>query len=286
MALLPSPSPSRPSRSTQRISDMVEPQAPPYIVRDTVEPQILAPDARNTAISWTGGKDCNLALLDAWRNPQLHVTSLVVFRPPDAIFRAHPLTLAEAQAESLGLPLLHVLIPNDAPDFKAAYVAGMRNLLLEHGIEVIATGDMDLIGSMQRNWIQECGEEAGIDAYLPLWQAERGACLRRLLAENFVVVFSCVKSPWFSASWIGRRLDASTLELIEAMAAAAPTDGAKPLDLGGERGEYHTMVLDGPLYARPVHVEGGAPAELEGQPGQKAGERWWTLKLARRLADP
>ena len=69
------------------------------------------------------------------------------------------------------------------------------------------------------------------------------------------------------------------------MAAAAPTDGAKPLDLGGERGEYHTMVLDGPLYARPVHVEGGA-FELEGQPGQKAGERWWTLKLGRRLADP
>ena len=56
--------------------------------------------------------------------------------------------------------------------------------------------------------------------------------------------------------------------------------------MGGERGEYHTMVLDGPLYARPVHVEGGAPAELEGQPGQKAGERWWTLKLGRRLADP
>ena len=41
---------------------------------------------------------------------------------------------------------------------------------------------------------------------------------------------------------------------MEAMAAAAPTDGAKPLDLGGERGEYHTMVLDGPLYARPVHA--------------------------------
>ena len=93
------------------------------------------------------------------------------------------------------------------------------------------------------------------------WLSTRRACLRRLLAERFVVVFSCVKSPWFSASWIGRRLDASTLEIMEAMAAARPTDGAKPLDLGGERGEYHTMVLDGPLYARPVHVEGGAPAE-------------------------
>ena len=43
---------------------------------------------------------------------------------------------------------------------------------------------MDLVGSMPRNWIQLCGEEAGVDAYLPLWQAERGACLRRLIAER------------------------------------------------------------------------------------------------------
>ena len=43
------------------------------------EAQALGATASNTAVSWTGGKDCNLALLDAWRNPQLHVTSLVVF---------------------------------------------------------------------------------------------------------------------------------------------------------------------------------------------------------------
>ena len=44
------------------------------------------------------------------------------------------------------------------------------------------------------------------------------------------------------------------------------------------------MVLDGPLYARPVHIEGGAPAELEGQPGQKAGERWWTIRVRQAAA--
>lgn len=248
-----------------------------------VETQALAPDARPTAISWTGGKDCNLSLLDAWRNPKLRVTSLVVFRPQDAVFRAHPLKLAEAQAECLGLPLLHVIIPSDTPDYKAAYVAGMRQLRAEHGIEVIATGDMDLVGSMARNWIEECGEEAGIEAFLPLWQADRGALLRRLLAEGFVVVFSCVKSPWFDGSWVGRRLDAAAVETMEDMAAAPPPPldggggGAKPLDLGGERGEYHTMVLAGPLYARAVPLEAGEPLELRDQPGQKAGERWWTI---------
>ena len=53
----------------------------------------------------------------------------------------------------------------------------------EHGIQVMITGDMDLVGSMQRNWIEECGEECGMDAYLPLWKADRSTCLEQLLQE-------------------------------------------------------------------------------------------------------
>ena len=69
----------------------------------TRAPQALAPGARPTAVSWTGGKDCNLALLIAWRDPTLRVTSLVVFRPQDAAFRAHPLDLRWRVEESMCL---------------------------------------------------------------------------------------------------------------------------------------------------------------------------------------
>ena len=117
-------------------------------------------------------------------------------------------------------------------------------------------------------------------AYLPLWQAERAACLRQLLAEGCHVIFSCVKSPWFDASWIGRRIDKATLATMEAMARGPPPGHADvaALDLGGEKGEYHTMCLSGPLHRWPVTLEElPAPTELVGQPGQKDGERWWTL---------
>ena len=197
----------------------------------TRAPQALAPGARPTAVSWTGGKDCNLALLMAWRDPTLRVTSLVVFRPQDAAFRAHPLELSEMQAASLGLPLRHVII--DGVDYKASYVAGMRRLRAEHGVEVIATGDVDLVGTMRRNWIEECGEEAGVAAFLPLWRADRGELLRRMLEEGLEIVFSCVKAPWFDATWIGRRLDDATLAAMEAVAATERGDGVLALDLGG-----------------------------------------------------
>ena len=84
----------------------------------------------------------------------MRVVALVVFRPKAAVFRAHPLRIMEAQAASLMLPLLEVEITGE-PSYKDSYVAGMRRLRAEQGIEVMVTGDMDLVGSMQRNWIEE-----------------------------------------------------------------------------------------------------------------------------------
>lgn len=229
----------------------------------------------------------------------LEVVALVVFRPRDAAFKAHPLALMEAQAAALDLPLLHVVIAvrqdgdrvgeaNEkggaesdaegeavpvASSYKEAYVSGMLRLSTEHGVKVIATGDMDLVGTMQRNWIEECGEEAGIEAFLPLWKADRATCLRQLLDEGFQVVFSCVKSPWFDGNWIGRSLSRETLRVMQEKVQSLD------LDLGGERGEYHTMCLDGPLYLWAVQAELDAPRELEAQPGQKEGERWWVMAV-------
>ena len=142
-----------------------QPQAPTVV--DYAIPQTMDAEAIPTAVSWTGGKDCNLTLLHAARNPRLRVVCLVVFRPKDAKFQAHPIPFMEAQAAALGLPLVHVEITAE-PSYKDSYVAGMRGLTDTHGVKVIATGDMDLVGTMKRNWIEECGEECGIEAYLPL----------------------------------------------------------------------------------------------------------------------
>jgi len=68
----------------------------------------------------------------------------------------------------------------------------------------------------------------------------------------------------------------ATLAALEAVAAMTRADGVPALDLGGEHGEYHTMVLDGPLYAHRLPRAPGPPVELEGQPGQR--ERWWTIQ--------
>ena len=184
----------------------------------------------------------------------------------------------DAQAAALNLPLVHVEITSE-PSYKESYVAGMRGLAETHGVKVIATGDMDLVGTMKRNWIEECGEECGIEAYLPLWKTDRESNIRAMHAEGIKPVFSCVKSPWFDGTWIGRELDVKALDEMMGMT----TEPA--LDVGGERGEYHTMCVDSPLFSAPVDIgQAGAGAgvsvsvrELRGEKGQKEGEAWWVM---------
>lgn len=119
------------------------------------EEQAVSEQSRLAAVSWTGGKDCNLALLKAWRDASLRVQALVVFRPKDAAFRAHPLPIMEVQAASLQLPLLHIEVGSE-PSYKESYVAGMKGLKEDHGIEVIVTGAASWIFIKDLLFFQAC----------------------------------------------------------------------------------------------------------------------------------
>ena len=262
-------------------------------------------------VSWTGGKDCNLALLQCWRDPSLNVTHLVVFRPEGkADFEAHPQKIMQAQADALGLTLLFLTIPSNL-SYRQGYVNAVKSLRDDHGITVIATGDMDLVDieNSSDNYIKECCMMAGggIRTYLPLWKADREECLTNLvIEEGYEIIFSCVKSPWFDASWCGRRLNEETFQTMITMSEkvqfnedemidwGSKDPRRKPLDLGGENGEYHSMVLDGPLYRYGIEVtgvtddDGRATSEscarekpikiraVVSGPAKNGEDRWWT----------
>ena len=119
----------------------------------------------------------------------------------------------------------------------------------------------------------------GLRTYLPLWGADRAGLLAALLSERFRIVFSCLKSPWFTAEWIGRELDADGLAHLHKLTES------EGMDLGGERGEYHTMCLDGPLYRYPLRLQSTQPHQLgQGTAGKPEGAAWWVLECEEVVA--
>jgi len=102
-------------------------------------------DTKKAALSFTGGKDCLLALSEV-HGKEVDVTVLVTFGPPEAFleeeeegeegasdsdktetkekkkkktFLAHPLRVMKMQARALGLP--HVVMPIQGPNYLESY---------------------------------------------------------------------------------------------------------------------------------------------------------------------
>jgi diphthine-ammonia ligase len=181
----------------------------------------MNPASANAAVLWTGGKDSLLALHEA-----------------------HPVSLMKLQAEALALP--HFLWPVSAP-FAESYEAGLRWLKDTLDIGTVITGDIAEVGGSP-NWIRERSRPVGLNVLTPLWGRDRLALLEGLLAARFKVVFSCVKTRWLDAGWVGRELDHQAIAGLRSLRAQ------NGLDLCGEEGEYHTLVTDAPHFNQRVQL--------------------------------
>jgi diphthine-ammonia ligase len=196
----------------------------------------------SAAVLWTGGKDSALAL---YRAARLDVTELVTFVPPNADFRAHNLRLMAAQARAVGLPHRHMVIE---PPFDAGYERAFRELRAS-GIDRVVSGDIAAIGG-QPNFIDAPAKRAGLELELPLWGVDRRAHLEQIIALGFDVLLTYVNEPWLGPEWVGRHLDEQALVELSAL------NRDNGLDVAGENGEYHSMVLAGPGWQRALRVEG------------------------------
>jgi uncharacterized protein (TIGR00290 family) len=198
---------------------------------------------QNTAMFWTGGKDCSLALYEA-RRDGYEISCLVTFAPLNPNFLAHPLAFIKLQAQSLALPH-HILYISEP--FDISYEVALCKLRDEMGINTVITGDIAEVNGSP-NWIRERSRPVGMNVLTPLWGRERLALLQQQLANGFKIVFSCVNTRWLALSWVGRELDES------AIADLREVHKRTGLDLCGEDGEYHTLVTDGPSFTRRICI--------------------------------
>lgn len=195
------------------------------------------------AVLWTGGKDSVLALYEA-RLSGLPIVNLVTFIPDGADFLAHPLFMMEAQAKALNLP--HRTLTISEP-FQENYEKAIASIRVNYGVETLVTGDISQVDGFP-NWIRERSRPSGMKVFTPLWEKDRKTILNRLLSLHFKVIFSGVRKPWLTEDWLGREITESSLEQLKALGRETG------LDLCGEQGEYHTLVLDGPGFYKRIKI--------------------------------
>jgi uncharacterized protein (TIGR00290 family) len=195
------------------------------------------------ALSWSGGKDSALALLELrvvlGRDPCALITTVTDTYNRISMHGVRRELLA-LQAQALGLPLAEVLIPPSCSN--ELYETRMREAFASkrlRSVAEVAFGDLFL--EDVRAYREERLAAAGKYGLFPLWGRDTTELARRFIALGFQAVIVCVDPRVLDPSFAGRRYD-------ERLLAELPPD----IDPCGENGEFHTFVYGGPIFRRPI----------------------------------
>jgi len=207
-------------------------------------------------VSWSSGKDA------AWMLHQLrlaHPKSVggLLTTTNEAFDRVamHGVRreILEAQAAAAGLPLHVVPLPwpcsND--EYDARLGAAVARAVAD-GFTHVAFGDLFL--EDVRRYREERLAGTGLTPLFPLWRTTPTAALaREMVAGGLRAYLSTVDPRVLDASFAGRAFDAALLDSLP-----------PAVDPCGERGEFHSCVVAGPMFARPLDVVVGETVTRDG----------------------
>lgn len=192
--------------------------------------------------SWSGGKDSCLALYRVLQQGDRAAALLTMLTEDGIRSRSHGLSLdlLQAQARSLDIPL--ITRPASWDRYEEAFVAALKGFSAQ-GIDHGVFGDIDLEHHLQ--WVENVCGRAGIQPHEPLWQQARRDLLQEFIGLGFTATVVAIRQESLDSSFLGRTLDLATVADMEAAG----------IDASGEKGEYHTVVTSGPIFAAPIELE-------------------------------
>ncbi|MCK1983039.1 MULTISPECIES: diphthine--ammonia ligase [Peribacillus] len=191
--------------------------------------------------SFSGGKDSVLALYKAMKIGEA-VGLIVMLEEEGKRSRSHgmPPELIHAQAESIGLPVYTAAASWN--DYEKVFMR-LLEIAKDQGAEVLVTGDLDM--PAHGCWHDKVTKNAGLKLGMPLWEMNHREAVEEFMNLGFVTLIVTVNlSLGMREDDLGRTLTYEYVKELE----------ARGIDPCGEGGEFHTTVIDGPIFKQPVPV--------------------------------
>jgi uncharacterized protein (TIGR00290 family) len=212
-------------------------------------------DLDKVALSWSGGKDCALALYEIQQHHQYEVTALLTTITQDynrISMHGVRLVLLERQAEAVKLPLKKVFVPANCTNEMYAEIMEKEMLRLKsEGINTVAFGDIFL--QDVREYRENNLAKVGMKAIFPLWGRNSLELVKSFINLGFKAVITTIDPRKLNKEFCGSIIDASFLDSL-------PQD----VDAAGENGEFHSFVFNGSVFKSSIRFTVGEKVFRDG----------------------
>lgn len=213
---------------------------------------------RPVLLSWSGGKDAAWTLHALRGRGDVEVVGLLttVTAGYDRI-AMHGIRrdVLHAQARAVGLPLVEAVIQprSDNALYEAAIAAALDEARVRWPtLDTVAFGDLFL--EDVRAWREASLARLGWRVETPLFGADTADLARTMVDGGLRALLCCVDTEQLDAAFSGRAFDATLLDELPS--------GCDPC---GENGEFHTLVVDGPMFMQALQVRRGEQVLRDGR---------------------
>ena len=218
----------------------------------------------NLVSSWSGGKDSCLACYKAIKSGYQvrYLLNFISNEYKRCCFHGIEAALLHHQAELIGIPLIQKEVSPDMEKYEAEFKEAVSEIKPK-GIQGMVFGDVYL--EEHRNWVERVCKDLEIVPIEPLWNHSPLKIVEDFIDLGFKAIVVSCKADILGKDFIGRCLDKDLLQELK----------TKNICTCGENGEFHTFVIDGPMFKRRIEI-------LESEPVLKEGFwRHWFLDIRR-----
>lgn len=191
----------------------------------------------------SGGKDSIYAAFKAAK--QNEIACLISFkskRQDSYMFHIPNIDLVKQQAEAMNIPLIFMessgIKEKELEDIKKA----LKIAIKKYNIQGVVSGA--LASNYQKSRIDNICEELKLKSIAPLWHIDPEQYIKDLIKNNFRAIITGIAADGLTKDFLGKEINNDFLDKIKKIT----------IHLGGEGGEYESLVLDCPLFKKKLKI--------------------------------
>ena len=210
---------------------------------------------KRVLLSWSSGKDSAWTLHTLRQMPDVEVVGLLTTLNGEAdrvAMHAVRRQLLRMQADAAQLPVREVDLPWPCTneDYERLMTGACEQAVAD-SVTHMAFGDLFL--EDVRKYREDNLAGTGLEPMFPIWGKDTRQLAGEMMESGLRAIITCVDPKQLDSGFVGREFNAEFL-----------ADLPESVDPCGERGEFHSFVFAGPMFANPIAVKPGELVERDG----------------------